>query len=106
MAVRNRFLKVRVSEQEKKLFKSGANTSGMNLSLWARQCLALAARKKPIERYRELTRAIYSVQTELNCVGNNINQLTRYAHSKHEQADLVYIKCLLQGMSEKINSLR
>lgn len=106
MVARNRFLKIRVSEQEKKLFKSGANTSGMNLSVWARQCLVLAARKKPIESYRELIRAIYSVQTELNCVGNNINQLTRYAHSKHEQADLVYIKSQLQGMSEKINSLR
>lgn len=88
------FIKVRVSEEEKAHFESLASHSGVTLSDFIRKRLE-GVRVYPahvaLERNRQLAR-----------IGNNLNQLARWANAHRSALEAVKILSALEGLHRAV----
>ena len=96
-ATRPLFVKVRVSEEEKVQFESLAHDSGVTLSDFIRKRLA-GVRIYPahigLERNRQLAR-----------IGNNLNQIARWANMRKSALEAVTIISALESLRREIKAL-
>lgn len=74
-AVRNSFIRIRVSAAELATIQEKANEMHMPVSSWLRH--AALSRQLPLRPVPVVNREAYA---ELGKIGNNINQLVRLAH--------------------------
>ncbi|MCW4151992.1 MobC family plasmid mobilization relaxosome protein [Halomonas sp. 18H] len=77
--VRDLFIYVRATHQEKELLKAKAQSYDLTLSEWLRQ---LAFTGKPRKKVRSVPDADPFLIREINRVGNNMNQLARHANER------------------------
>lgn len=89
------FIKLRVTAEEKKQFESLARTLGLSLSALIRQRLS-GMRIRPIaiqqERNRQLAR-----------IGNNLNQLARWANTHKSGLEAIQIISFLEGIRQALH---
>lgn len=77
--VRDLFIYVRATRDEKELLKAKAQSYDLTLSEWLRQ---LAFTGKPKKKVRSVPDADPFLIREINRVGNNMNQLARHANER------------------------
>ncbi len=91
---RDQWIKIRVSTEEKKSFEQKANESGMTMADLIRQRLLTFRIRKTAheqERIRMLAR-----------VGNNINQLARWANSHKSGLEAIQIIMRLDAILQEL----
>lgn len=77
--VRDLFIYVRATQNEKELLKAKAKSYNLTLSEWLRQ---LAFTGKPRKKVRSVPDADPALIGEMNRIGNNMNQLARHANER------------------------
>ncbi len=92
--MRNKNIKIRVSENEFAHIKEQAAASGMNISSYMRKC----AVDDKIILYE--TKHLYSLKTELKAIGKNINQIAVVINSTGSvyAKDIEDLKSKVQNM--------
>jgi antitoxin component of RelBE/YafQ-DinJ toxin-antitoxin module len=99
MMIREQWIKIRVSDEEKTAWTQKARAAGLPLSELIRQSLdrAKVAHKDTIASDRERTR-------QLARFGNNLNQLARWANGYKSAADAVRVITILKEIKGALNS--
>lgn len=93
--IRNKSIKTRVNEVEKEKISADAKTMHLNVSDYIRSIALrkrLATPKLSIEDVENLDKALREVKSELNRMGNNINQIARYANVNKDLNDASYMQ--------------
>ena len=91
---RDKWIKIRVSEKEKILFEAKAAEMGMSLADLVRtRLLAYRLRRTPEERERLL---------QLARIGNNINQIARWANIYKGGLDTVQVVGRLEALLREL----
>lgn len=92
--MRDKFIKIRVSESEKTLFQNKAKTAGMSVSDFLRD----SATKKEIVVYKGMAMFI----RQLQLIGNNLNQLTI---ASHQGVNVISLEKFIQEVNSIWQSL-
>lgn len=93
--IRNKSIKTRVNELEKEKISADAQAMHLNVSDYIRSIALrkrLATPKLSIEDTEALDKALREVKIELNQMGNNINQIAKYANVSKDLNDANYMQ--------------
>jgi len=104
--VRDLFIYVRATQQEKVLLKAKAQSYELTLSEWLRQ---LAFNGKPRKKVRSVPDADPLLIREMNRLGNNMNQLARHANEKAKSGqslDTLELLTELRGIQQELGKIR
>lgn len=93
--IRNKSIKTRVNEAEKEKISDDAKAMHLNVSDYIRSVALrkrLATPKLSIQDVENLDKALREVKSELNRMGNNINQIAKYANVSKDLNDAHYMQ--------------
>ena len=93
--IRNKSIKTRVNELEKKKISDDAKAMHLNVSDYIRSVALrkrLSTPKLSIEDTEALDKALREVKIELNRMGNNINQIAKFANVNKDLNDASYMQ--------------
>ena len=93
--IRNKSIKTRVNEAEKEKISADAKAMHLNVSDYIRSVALrkrLATPKLSIQDVENLDKALREVKSELNRMGNNINQIAKYANVSKDLNDAHYMQ--------------
>ncbi|MET4732378.1 hypothetical protein ABIE64_001078 [Thalassospira sp. MBR-102] len=96
-------IRTRITKKQCILFTEAATQLEMNLSKWIRETLISSIKTKPVETQKALLIEIRLLQRELNLIGNNINQIARYANTNREFRS---IECALDSLQRLASNVR
>ncbi len=98
--MRNKNIKIRVSENELAHIKERAATSGMNISSYMRKC----AVDGKIILYE--TKNVFGLKTALKAIGKNINQIASVVNSTGSvyKKDIEDLQYRFRYLEDKINN--
>lgn len=101
-------LNLRLSDSEFEMVQHKAQGFGLPLAKFVRVCLLDLP--KPIKRTHDLPIVDPHLYRQLVSIGNNINQLTRYAHTASldpkKTLDVLELAYALQGIANELELLR
>jgi hypothetical protein len=101
-------LNLRLSDSEFEMVQSKAKGFGLPLAKFVRVCLLDLP--KPIKRTHDLPIVNPDLYRQLVSIGNNINQLTRYAHTASldpkKNLDVLELAYALQKIANELEILR
>lgn len=104
--LRDLFIYVRATHQEKELLKAKAQSYDLTLSEWLRQ---LAFTGKPRKKVRSVPDADPILIREINRLGNNMNQLARHANERAKTGlslDTLEILTELRSIQQELAKIR
>ena len=93
--IRNKSIKTRVNEAEKNKISADAKAMHLNISDYIRSVALrkrMATPKLSIQDTENLDKTLREIKNELNRLGNNINQIARYANVSKDLNDAHYMQ--------------
>lgn len=107
--IRNKEIRVRVSEDELKIAKDKAEYIGTSMSGFFRKIIMDDnINKLPVDEIKDVSKAINDYKYELNKIGNNINQLIKIIHENndlYEEEEIKYLKSTIDTLIISFNEL-
>jgi len=99
--MRDKFIHVKCSEDERIVMKQKAESAGMHLSSLIRASLERTNVWTAHDR-----KAIYSLSKELSRIGNNLNQLARWANTEKSGLESIQVISNLAQIEEELESIK
>lgn len=95
--MKNNFIQIRVTAEEKVLFKEKADKAGVSLTKYIKECVS----KKRLVN----SQLLLSLIREINRIGCNINQATKIMNTYHtyDDTDYNYIYREFMELKEKVD---
>ena len=103
---KDRVTRIRLSETEYRALTSAAKAARLSYSNYVRQCLALKQTQIPPQRQPRLTRQVDpKLLSELARLGNNLNQMARWANTYKRHAEAVEVLVVLLAIEQALADL-
>jgi len=104
--MKNKTIRFRISDEQYSQILNSASQADKNLSDWIRESLKISSDKRLVEKKLIWVSEIQKLTREISQIGNNINQISKYANSKREFQEVENFTDLLDDIREKVQSLR
>ena len=103
---RDKWVHVKVSESEKDSWNRLAESSGLTLADLIRQQLGAAdmVHREPVKK-RRIKRVDPALIRELAKIGNNLNQIARWANTHKSEADAVAVLRALLSVERQLSGI-
>jgi len=97
-----RYLHLRLTETMFNDIEKNANELGYNKSRWLREVIKLSLQNESILNSKLQYVETQRIFSQIKSIGNNLNQLTRYAHQTGNVENLENIQVLLEEIRDKL----
>ena len=104
--MKNKTIRFRISDEQYEEILKSASNSKKNLSDWIRESLKISSDKNLVEKKLLWVSEIQKLTREISRIGNNINQISKYANSKREFQEIENFMDVMDDIREKVHELR
>tara|TARA_E500000318_G_C3526046_1_gene198443 strand:- start:624 stop:938 length:315 start_codon:yes stop_codon:yes gene_type:complete len=104
--MKNKTIRFRISDEQYFEILNSASRSDKNLSDWIRESLKISSDKNLVEKKLLWVSEIQKLTREISRVGNNINQISRFANSQRQFQEIENFMDVMDDIREKVHELR
>lgn len=104
--MKNKTIRFRISDEQYNEILKSASNSDKNLSDWIRESLKISSDKNLVEKKLLWVSEIQKLTREISRIGNNINQVAKFANTRREFQEIENFTDLLDDIREKVHELR
>ncbi|RCK54198.1 hypothetical protein TH25_02445 [Thalassospira profundimaris] len=104
--MKNKTIRFRISDEQYSEILNSASSVDKTLSDWIRESLKISSDKNLVENKLKFVSEIQKLTREISRIGNNINQISKYANSKREFQEIESFTEIMKDIREKVQSLR
>lgn len=104
--MKNKTIRFRISDEQYDEILKSASNSDKNLSDWIRESLKISSDKNLVEKRLIWVSEIQKLTREISRIGNNINQVAKFANSQRQFQEIENFTDLLDDIREKVHELR
>lgn len=104
--MKNKTIRFRISDEQYDEILKSASNSDKNLSDWIRESLKISSDRNLVEKKLLWVSEIQKLTREISRIGNNINQISKFANTRREFQEIENFTDLLDDIREKVHELR
>lgn len=104
--MKNKTIRFRISDEQYNEILESASQAEKNLSDWIRESLKISTDRNLVENKLKYVSEVQKLTREISRIGNNINQVAKFANSKREFQEIENFMDVMDDIREKVHELR